>query len=564
MRPRRNYSMEALVIMLGFGLVIGLVFPIVVNPFVQWIPGRKTYFGLLCLFAGLTVGGVSYAIAHFGLIRRVSNMAEVLNETCIKEGDLTFRIPVESRDSIGKVAERFNENIGHMQSIVAAIKEAKGSVEEALANLNAGVTESQVVVQNFEGRTVDLETHLLSLESTMAEVLTQSTQLSASTQEASSAILEQQSNIQQIDDQADEITGFIGETASALEELKASIRQVSNNASEMSSSAQSARDLVGSMARMSEDISSRVHDTDRSSRHMVEQSRGGVSSVQEVAASMDQISQKGEEISALFQDLHRDSESIGKIISVMEDIGEQTGLLALNASIIAAQAKEEGRSFAVVASEIRDLSDRTSLSARDVGRILQGIQAGIERATNAMAENTDLVTKGVTKSREAEAALEAIMEMIDQSQTNVESIEELVRDQTGMNSQVTGSMDSVYSLTNSVAGAMNEQSGNVEQISLTAHRMNELSSSVKRALSEQRTVSAQISRTTESFDGLAKDISVINRNHKEQVDRVREVMENMRHLLNQEKAIISEVGRNRDSTGRAMTDLSQEIDRFVV
>ena len=98
MKFKRHYSIEAFISMIAFGLVIGIIFPIVVNPFVEWIPGMKKYFIILCLVAGLLVGANSFAIAWAVLLRRVKAMADSLSETAIREGDLTFRIPEVSGD----------------------------------------------------------------------------------------------------------------------------------------------------------------------------------------------------------------------------------------------------------------------------------------------------------------------------------------------------------------------------------------------------------------------------------------------------------------------------------
>jgi methyl-accepting chemotaxis protein len=85
---------------------------------------------------------------------------------------------------------------------------------------------------------------------------------------------------------------------------------------------------------------------------------------------------------------------IGKILDVIRDVADETNLLALNAAIIAAQSGEHGKSFAVVANEIKDLAERTSSSAKEVSEIIGAVEVESDRAVKSMEKGYDSVEEG--------------------------------------------------------------------------------------------------------------------------------------------------------------------------
>jgi methyl-accepting chemotaxis protein len=178
----------------------------------------------------------------------------------------------------------------------------------------------------------------------------------------------------------------------------AQVSKVSGAFTEMTSSAQEVAKRCTELAGLSE-----------AARSKAEAGRGVVEST---VSEMESIAQLVSGCAAAVSDLGAKSAQIGQIIKVINDIADQTNLLALNAAIEAARAGEHGRGFAVVADEVRKLAERTQSATEEVSRSISDIQSGTGHAVTSMATTREKVSGGVAHAR---SAGESLMEIVEGS-----------------------------------------------------------------------------------------------------------------------------------------------------
>jgi len=166
------------------------------------------------------------------------------------------------------------------------------------------------------------------------------------------------------------------------------------------------------MAATSADIAGNCRLAAERSSKANEATDAGVKVVTETISGMRRIADRVRSSSQTVDALGKRSEQIGEIAGTIEDIADQTNLLALNAAIEAARAGEQGRGFAVVADEVRALAERTTKATREIGEMIKAIQSETRMAVASMVEGVEEVERGVEASHQSEEALEQIRDII--------------------------------------------------------------------------------------------------------------------------------------------------------
>jgi methyl-accepting chemotaxis protein len=181
-------------------------------------------------------------------------------------------------------------------------------------------------------------------------------------------------------------------------------------------------------------------------REAAETARAGGSIVDATLAKMRLIAGAVGASATKMEELGKSSDQIGRIISVIDDIADQTNLLALNAAIEAARAGEQGRGFAVVADEVRKLAERTTTATKEIAQMIKNIQDETKVAVSAMESGTQQVEEGVTSTAKAGDSLRAIIQMSEQVGGMITEIATAAAQQSSTTEQVNGNVEQISKL----------------------------------------------------------------------------------------------------------------------
>ncbi len=218
----------------------------------------------------------------------------------------------------------------------------------------------------------------------------------------------------EVEHQANRVEQISGESNQAVAGQRSQIEQVATAMNEMSATAQE----VARSAAVAVDSAQSVNQETVSGRALVESQVG---SIQRLASEIDQSVE-------VINKLASDSASISQVLDVIKGIAEQTNLLALNAAIEAARAGEQGRGFAVVADEVRNLAKRTQQSTEEIESMIAKLQGGVGAAVKAMSTSHQMADTTVSESGKVQVALENILAavgmIVDQNQQIATAAEE--------------------------------------------------------------------------------------------------------------------------------------------
>jgi len=199
--------------------------------------------------------------------------------------------------------------------------------------------------------------------------------------------------------------------ARASEKISAVAVQSAATARSQSDQTHQAATAMQEMSSTVQEISENSQKAANTSRQAAEAARQGGVVVEATLASMQNIADATSKIGAKIAELGKGSEKIGKIVAVIDDIADQTNLLALNAAIEAARAGEQGRGFAVVADEVRKLAERTTKATQEIATMILSIQSETKNAVQAIAQGNLQVQIGVEKTSTSGTALKEIIKM---------------------------------------------------------------------------------------------------------------------------------------------------------
>jgi phosphate/phosphite/phosphonate ABC transporter binding protein len=314
--------------------------------------------------------------------------------------------------------------------------------------------------------------------------------------------------------------GSIREVAGHAETLSSAAEETSSSAIQIEATIREVERLAQESARLSEQVSFEARDS-------------GSRSIHETMRAMDSIKEAVERYSSLITRLDKRSGEIGKILGVIVEVTERTNLLALNASILAAQAGEHGKGFAVVAGEIKALADRTAGSAQDIASLIKAVQKEAKEAVSAMTESLTAVDRGVQRSQDAGAALDKIVGSASRSAEMATMIERAMTEQTRGIKQVSEAVAHVKQMMGQIASATQAQSGGSETILKASEGMRDIARRVNITLTEQGRGGRQIAEAAENVTARAGQIAASTWEQQQASDRIREAMERIQDLPRQ-------------------------------
>ncbi|MCF6217429.1 MAG: methyl-accepting chemotaxis protein [Gammaproteobacteria bacterium] len=245
------------------------------------------------------------------------------------------------------------------------------------------------------------------------------------------------------------ISGSAEQLASATEQIAVASREMATGAESQSRQMDSVSAAINELGATSTEVCNNTSEAAQAAELASQAATSGGDIVRQSIDGMSRISSAVQDTADNVGELAKHSDQIGQIVSVIEDIANQTNLLALNAAIEAARAGEQGRGFAVVADEVRSLASRTTVATQEIADMIKNIQSGTESAVHSMNVGKQEVESGVELVAKAGSALEEIVTVVDSLSSRFQQIATAATEQSAVADEITQNVTEVTEVSQS-------------------------------------------------------------------------------------------------------------------
>jgi len=236
------------------------------------------------------------------------------------------------------------------------------------------------------------------------------------------------------------------DTATGMDEMTATVLEVARNASAAAGTTESARNKAVEGSKV----------------------------VCEVLTSMKNMEEQSARLKDDMGRLGSQAQDIGRVLTVITDIADQTNLLALNAAIEAARAGEAGRGFAVVADEVRKLAEKTMVATKEVGEAINAIQQSARQNVDNVERSVSLIARTAEQAGSSRSALDEIVRLVDSASDQVRAIATASEQQSAASEEINRSVDQVNTISEETSHTMAEASQAVAQLTRQAHELKQI------------------------------------------------------------------------------------------
>lgn len=491
----------------------------------------------------------------------IAAMAKTASRTA--EGDLTHSMEVMRLDEIGMLAESFRTMTGSLRGMVGRI----GEVSSSVARLTASAAHSsERVLAAVEVQRLALDqtgTAIGQLDAAVATLAGHAEELSKTALFASGEVRLLHDSTCRVADQA-EVYNQVAETAAAsVAQMIHSAKGVASSIDILSQAFEQASSSLVEVDRAIEAIQRRAEESVRLATQVsTEAAEQGLPAVQAAVVGMTEIKERVGSLGAGIELLGMRSAEIGRILAVIDELADQTSLLALNAAILAAQAGEHGQGFGVVAGEIKSLANRTTLSTREIAELIGGVQAEVRTSGLLAAEGIRAVDAGVEQVQGVSRVFQRIHASALASTEKALEINHTTIAQTRVIHEVSSSILGMNDQVGNISRETQSQGQRSQVILSTVERSRELAGEILQATQQQFAAGGQLTTVAE---GLSQKAEQIKRALDQQRQRGAEVAEAVRRIeatTRELKATVSDVDQSTRDLRLDAKTLTAEVQKF--
>ncbi|MDD5224285.1 MAG: methyl-accepting chemotaxis protein [bacterium] len=469
----------------------------------------------------------------------------------ISSGDLRERIRIPMGDEIGDLAGNFQRMTRGLKGIVSEIDASSRDVQQGLWGI---IRTGGQISQVLDRQVLELQLMLASARTTVETLQgleKMVSQFSILAQESSSSIFEMDASNREVFHNLKEMSGVVENVWSSLKEIGQLIIQSKNAVGRMSETFGAVLSSTRGFSGNSGQILEKARESARLAREVSERGQKAKSEVWTALRGAEKIRDSAAHEIETYRNLSASIEKIAGVVKLINGVAERTNLLGLNASIIAVGSVEYGRSFTVVAEEIKELADRVTNSTQEVSGLIKSLQQISGSSQHAFLQAREKIETELDLLQSAEQLLNEIGRQAGRITAVALEIEEIIGTQAGGEGQV--DLNPLQSRLAGIEAALDKVG--VEEILGHAQKMGEVVSEIKQIAEGQAESSRMITVGVEEINQMIKYFQNITKDEIKKAGMVASLVEEIQGLTGQSLAETNRV----INSGKILDELIKEL-----
>ncbi|HYC90310.1 MAG TPA: HAMP domain-containing methyl-accepting chemotaxis protein [Thermoanaerobaculia bacterium] len=506
----------------------------------------------------------AFIVATIVLSRDVTHPLHELRGVAQEMAGGNFEVAprVFADDEVGQLAGSFGETRFNLRRLLGRVGGSGTTITDGVRVITGG-TEMLLARSREQSELTQRSTSSLeNVRGGIREVLQAADTVNDLTHDASARSLELQASAEEVARSMDYLFQSVEKTSSSATQMNATMGETSQRTEVLASIGEEVLSFVAEMDSTVSELLTSSQSTAELAEQVREDARGGGDAVQRTVEGINATHELTVSTARTMDELQRSVGEISRILSVIEEVANQTNLLSLNAAIIAAQAGEHGAGFTVVSDEIRQLAERTRGSTKEIAAIIKAVQSGSRAAVAKMHEGVARVTQNVKLAEEAASSLTKIVASATRSYEMATRISRSLGEQSSASRRLHEVTSRMSDHIAEINRATSEQARGTQLMAQESERVRDIAAQVKNATEEQSQAGRGITAALERMADDARAMRDLLERQLEETDRIADASRVMLDIARQNDDVAREFDSTMQNLVRSGREFETEVGRF--